>query len=264
MSTQLTAEETALAVKDLVRVYPVRVNNDRDEPVNGQGLCLVSKILFKEPRKTSSGATVHGFMKVRMTCAGDETDTSVAQKKAADIVRFQDSKNPILITTVGGWFPITDDDRAILEKTDVKMDANNENEKQLRDEAAKERIRKDRAVARELQERARELETEVDEGRDIDSNPESLDFYTKTRVTEYYLWDMVQSQKAKLAEIEGKLESTREVLYNISMTHPDYTDRWLDRYNSVRNERGASDYVPNSDQLRESEEWNARRALREN
>lgn len=240
--SNLTPEQLSHAVRDNVKFYPVTVKSEIDNPVRDQGLGLLSFNLFDEPRVTKNGKKVYGFVKLRGNYPGSEHDTSVAQRASSEIIRTQDSKYVIGIGRVGMWIPITNDSDAYAEKIDVKM---KEDEIQFRDEAAKEKAKKDKEIVRELTEKAEELRREADEGRDVDSRQDSLDFYTKKRFTEDQVYQWVRSKEKDLEEFRQKLNSVREDLLNLSNAHPEYEEQWLGHMNKVRSERHIPDYIPN-------------------
>lgn len=247
MTTELTPEQVAAAVKENVS-FPHVVKNEVDDPVYGQGLGLLSMELFDEPRVTKRGKKVYGFAKLRGNYDGNEHDAKLAQDKASDIVRLQDSKHKILIVPVGKWFPITEDDDASREKLDVKMNKDDKDDKSeihLRDEAAREKAKAERAKIRELTEKAEELRREKDEDRDIEGDQTSLDFYTKKRFTEDQVYQWYRSKEVELEEWRQKLETVRKELYNLRQQNPSHEERWVDRMNEVRRERKIPDYVPN-------------------
>lgn len=248
----LTDEETTHAVRDLVRTYPVTVKREIDPPVPNQGLAIVTFEYFDVPKQTKCGKPLYGFGKVRMCVPGSDLDYAFAQKKAEEIVREIDSKHKNYIAPVGHWFPLTTDDGASREAVDVRM---TDEEVQFRDQAAKEKLQKDRQIARELQERSEELRHETEEGKDIHSRPESLEWYTMHRVTEFTLYDMIKVQENKVKELRDKLTETRQKLLNAQTLHPEYVDMWVDRYNAERKKSGISAYIPNEYNLADYNDW---------
>jgi hypothetical protein len=248
----LTPEQTQAAVADLVKTYPVSVKTDRDEPIRDQGLGLLSFNLFDEPRVTKNNKKVYGFVKLRGNCPGNPMDASVAQRNASEIIRTQDSRHRIGIAPVGTWIPITTDDDAYGEKVDVRM---KDEEIHLRDEAAKEKAKKDKEIIRELAEKAEDLRREAEENRDVDARQDSLDYYTKKRFTEDQVYQWVRSKEKDLEEFRQKLVGVRTDLYNLSRAHPEYEEQWLAHMNKVRSERGIPDYIPNELHEENLKEW---------
>lgn len=230
----LSAEQLDAAVKTNIS-FPTVVKSMVDAPITNQGLSLMSFMFLPEPKKLPNGKTVYGYVKNRGNYAGSIDDTTLAEQKAATIVKEQDSKFKIRIAPTGYWVPITDDDGAAQSALDVRM---NEQEIHLRDEAVRAKQASERQAMRELKEREQEVKS-----KDIYDNPESLEFYTMKRVVDYTLYDHIVAQEEKLREVREKLEMNRNICANLEKTHPEYRSQWIDRYNTERAGVGIPAYV---------------------
>lgn len=254
----LTKEQTDAAVQELVSKFPVGVKSDFDEPISQQGLGLISQFFFAEPKKLPNGKYVYGFQKLRGNYPGDERDMTYALKGASNIVKNQDSKHPIRIVPVGHWFPITNDDSAVKEKIDVRM---NDEERHLRDEAVREKQQEDKNIIRQLRQREEELKRDDD---DVYARPESLDFYTMKRVTEFRLYDAVLGQLKKYEDLRDKLNETRTILVGLEQNHPEYENQWVERYNEKLAETKCGSFVPNQLNVDDYIAWKKERIVTRN
>jgi hypothetical protein len=233
------------------------VTKEVDEPIVNQGLGLLSFNLFDVPRVTKNNKKVYGFLKLRGNFPGSVHDTKIAQEKAAEIVRLQDSRHPIKIAPVGMWLPITDDNDASNDKVDVKIDPDNKEDIQFRDEAAREKAKKDKAIAMQLAERAQDLRREMEEDITADVDQTSIDDYTKTRFTEDRVYQWVRAKEIDLEEFRAKLTTVREKLYDMHLKNPEFESKglWIDHMNNVRKQTGVSEYVPNELHEADLKKW---------
>jgi hypothetical protein len=234
----LTPSETALAAKDLIK-YPQVVRGHEDEPIPNQEVGLFSFNLFREPKKMQSGHLAYGFVKFRGNYSSNETATA----KATSIIKTQDSTNEVLIFPVGQWYPITTDPNIVTDRLDVKM---NDNDKQLRDQAAKEKQEDDKKIMRQIKEREEECKS-----HDHYDDTRSLDFYTMKRNTEKFLTEAIEAARTKLEESELKRRTVWNILRQIEVDYPEYPDTWLDRYNQERAKAGIPEYIPSDKQFQD-------------
>jgi hypothetical protein len=212
----------------------------QDPPLPGQGCSLISVLPFAEPKKTETGDTVYGFVKVRGTYAGSHIENDVAIKASHKLIKEFDSQHDIQIVPVGTWVPFSLKNTHVADKIDVKM---KDDEIQLRDLAAREKQAKDREATRELKEREADVLS-----HDIYDNRESLDFYVMKRNVLTNLLDTERGLVAKLEDTRKKLADQSLIAARIDSAHPEYLDQWLDRYNEKRREVRIPDYVePESD-----------------
>lgn len=236
----LTPDEISQATSDLLIKYPTEFTKPTDDVIVGQTVGLVSFALSKEPIKSSvTGKNCHGFIKIR----GNHPDAETAIQKAQNIVKTQDSKFKILAIPVGQWIPITDDEKLVKEMVDVPDDGTDS--PQLRSETANQKKKEMDRKAREFQEqeddrkrkeialRAQELQKP-----DYGADPESLENYVMKRVTQQALYDQLQKDINTVKERMQKYLECRMILENIESYHPDFPDRWVERYNQERLKAG--------------------------
>lgn len=242
----LTGKVGEAAVKGQIVHYPQVVRGNRDYPVLQQAMGLISFMLFAEPKKTKNGVPVYGFFKLR----GNHIDVDQCKAKAAGIIREQDSKNKIKIAEVGAWLPITEEEQGgvVQETVDVRTDATEQDK--LREIAIKEEKDKAERIMRELRER----EEEVKNGRDYNSDPEHLDYYTMKKVVWLRLHENIELQRKQLKDLEGKWQATRNILADLDSRHSEYATAWIDNYNIERRKTKIPDYVPSETQNKLYEE----------
>jgi hypothetical protein len=228
-----------------VGTYRQVVRTVSDEPITNQTIGLLSFILFEEPKKTKRGKNIFGFVKLR----GNYADEHAARRNASNIVKEQDSKYRIRLGPVGTWLPITEDDDFVKDQLDVRL---NDDEIQLRDEAAHEEEIKRQRKIRELREKEDQVK---DERNDLYADREGLEYYTMKRVTEKELHNNVDIIRNKLEDIISKLNTVRQEVCDLDAKHPDYDGQWVERYNVERRKSGIPDFIPNERVLSDFEQW---------
>jgi len=224
------------AVEGQMVHYPKVVRTMTDPPLVGQRLSCVSFMLFKEPKKLSNGVPVYGYIKMR----GNWADESQATFEASKIIKEVDSKYQVRVAPTGAWVPITDEQAFIKDVIEVRT---SKEQILLHDEAAKEKMAEERRIKNEIREREEELKNDGD----IYDDPTSLTYYSMRRVTEKTL---IESRDRQI----NQLESTHQILYKVrkelkklEIDHPDYIDKWIDRYNEERHKAGIPDFVPSEE-----------------
>lgn len=215
----LTDEQTKSAMEsNVVRSYPKVVRHKVDPPITGQLITNVSYMLLKQPQDG-----VYGFLKIRGTHGSDKD----ALQDAERIIKCVDSCSTIHQAHVGYWIPITNNEKYTLEKMDVKTQ---ENDIALRDKATKENAQKNDEMKRQLQERKEKLETDTKNPED----PESLDYYTKQRVSKMELQKYIKNGEEKMKTLKTSLKKANKRIEKLNKKHPDYVKQWLPRYNEER------------------------------
>jgi hypothetical protein len=217
----LTKEETKNACAELIRNYPAVSRHGVDPAIDGQEITCLSFMLLKEPKNG-----VYGFVK----CRGSHRDVDAATKKCETLIKEVDSVFPIHQAKTGYWVPITNNPAYSEDRLDVKT---KEQEIALRDQAQKDQVRQTQQKSRELEEKKKEVET-----RDIDADPESLDFYTKKKVSQKELKGYIDSGVQKLNYLKKQLKKINKEVLEINKKHPVYIDQWLDNYNKSRENVG--------------------------
>lgn len=234
----LNNAEAQSANRALISEFPKVIRGDRDPPITQQSHGNVSFLLLKAPRKQPDGKSIVGFFKLR----GNWADINQCKQAAAKIIREQDSMNKIRVAEVGVWFPITDGDGQ-AESVDVNTNIPAEEEK-IKAEAIKTREEEKNRIARELKER----EQEVKDAKDINDDPESLDYYVMKRVVWLRLQENIEQYRTKTEDLEKKWRETRKLLDRLEVSHPGFEAEWIDRYNEERRKSKIPDYIPSEEQ----------------
>jgi len=227
-----------------ILTYPRIVRSNKDPIISGQNIGIVSFMQFDKPMKLKNGRLVYAFFKVR----GVYESVDVATAKAKELVRNVDSKFRMLLSPVGEWLPVLDDDSAVKDILEVTKD---DQEKSLRDEAAKKKQQEDERIMREIREKEHELRTTGD----IYDNPESIEYYTMKRTTESRLTDEMELKKIQQESMREKRTMVRDELYELEKKHPEYHNKWVDVVNAKRKESGTPAFVPKPGQFEEYEEY---------
>lgn len=230
----LTGEVGQAAVNGQLLYYPKAVRSNKDLPVSKQHNGLVSFVLLKEPQKLKSGKPLYGFFKLR----GNYSDLEQAESKGARIVREQDSKYKIRVCDVGEWLPLTDDDGLVQKNVNVNLDATDEERK--REIAMREEEANRAAKMRELRER----EEEVRNGGDYNDDKSHINYYTMKMVVWIRIQENIEMLQKQISQLEGKLETTRDLLRDLDEKHPEHYKMWVDNYNVERRKSGFPDYTP--------------------
>lgn len=217
----LTQEQTTEAMKELIRNYPAITRHGTDPSITRQEIGLVSFMLLKEPKDG-----IYGFIKLR----GNYEDVEAATKKSEDIIKNVDSVFPIHQLNVGFWHPITNNEKYTQDRLDVKT---NENEIMLRDRAAKENEAKNQRQRKEIENQKEEVKNV-----DIDSDKDSLDYYTKKRVSQKNLNAYVNQAYEKIKTLKKSLKGVNKEILELNKAHPSYVNHWLENYNKVRVKSG--------------------------
>lgn len=231
------------AVQGQIQEYPKVVRRMEDPRLVGQDVGLLSFMLFKEPKKLSTGKYAYGFVKLR----GNYGSVDTAKAEATKLVRDVDSKFEIKLAPVGYWVPITDDDSFTKEKFEVKE---KETDVILGEQATKEKEEDDKRKMREIEKRKAEL---IEDG-DIYDHPESLRYFSMKMVTVIRLMETREAYKKNFATIEENLEKVEKEVYKLTKANPNYVNEWIDCYNDERSKGGVPNYVPDDDQMKEHEE----------
>lgn len=219
----LTDDETKAATEFLVSEFPRVARHKVDPPVQNQSFAVLSYMLLEKPVEG-----VHGFAKVR----GVFSDAELATQHSEKLIKEHDSLFKIHIVPVGHWVPVSDNERFSSDRLDVKSRGQ---EMALRDRAAKEAEDKNKEMQRELKEQKEQLEKDES---DVDNDPESLDYYTKKRVTEREIYGYIQAVEDKAKMLKKSLKKVREEIVGLNKAHPTYDDLWLENYNTARRRAG--------------------------
>lgn len=217
----LTDEQTQIASKALLNQFPRIMRGSYDKEIMNQMFTNISFAFLKEPKDG-----VYGYFKPR----GSWRDVETATAEAEAVIKYQDSSCQIHIAPTGYWSPITNNERFTLDQMDVKTQ---EQDMALRDRAAKENVLKNQAQQRELKDRKEQIKREEEES-EFDRN--SLDYYTKKRVSKRELMGYIQAGKAKIQLLKKSLRKLDEEISELNKDPAcaGYDDKWLENYNNAR------------------------------
>ncbi len=223
----LTDEETKLASAALIHKFP-RVTRYTHIPNKGgvQKFTNMSFILFNEPKNG-----VYGYFRP----SGEWLDGDIATTEAELVIKEVDSLSKIHLAPSGHWSPITNNEQFSLDQMDVKM---KEEDHALRDRASKEKEAQNRQEQRELNERAEELKKDES---DLDHDKESLDYYTKKRVSKRELQGYILQANEKIKTLKKSLRKVEKEINELNKRHPVHIDAWLKHYNDARRRVGLPD-----------------------
>ncbi len=219
----LTKDELESAKKDnMIRSYPKVIRYKNDPRIPGQEISTASFMLLKEPKDG-----VVGFIKPR-----GSFDSEQATKHSEDIISNVDSIFVIHQLNTGYWNPITNNEKYTLDQMDVKTQ---KEDIALRDRAAKENAAKNAQLQREIQEQKELLRQE---NPDETEDPDSLDYYTKKRVSQKELRGYIMQATEKLHTLKKSLKKVETEIIQLNKKNPTYIDKWLDNYNNARRRVG--------------------------
>jgi hypothetical protein len=231
---------------NLVPFPPTRViRSDTDPPLTDQAVGLVSFVIFKEPRTTVNNQKCFGLFKLR----GNYQNEKDADARASLLIREVDSANRVFVTPVGKWVPLTSDLNFSKDFLDVKI---NEDEIQLRDQAAKEKQSESRKIVTDLNDRIEKL-TRPDD--DIYSDKTTLRYYAMKRVSEMKIFEEVNNYVKKLESMRETLTQVRTELKALETNYPDHPGKWIELWNEERAKTGIPKFVQKPDCFKDYEEW---------
>jgi Family of unknown function (DUF5832) len=227
--------------------FPVKrvIRSDVDPPILDQNVGLVSFVIFKQPQKTKTGELCFGLFKLR----GNYQNEKDCDARASLIIRETDSANRIFVSPVGKWLPLTSDLNFAKDFLDVKI---NEDEIQLRDQAAKEKQSDSKKVLNELNDRIEKL-TRPDD--DIYSDRTTLRYYAMRRITEMKVLEEVGNYMKKLDSMRETLVQVRTELKNLEAEHSDYSGQWISLWNEERKKTGTPAFLESPGQFKDYENW---------
>ena len=239
----LTEPEVKEAMESLnntafVRKFPRVDRTYADPPVPMQNIGLVSFTPAKGATPNENG--VFGFAKLR----GNYSTNIEADQRAEFLIRNVDSYHQIYHTYVGRPFPITfsSDYSAETSEVDIRREttkAVSSNIKKQKDE--------DQKTVREMKEREEKLLAESQKARgddgvgDPDIDP--YDEYITQCVKKAQLsWTFIEHLK-KLKEVRDIIIKTREVIEKMDEKHPDFKEKYFEKYMEARKNAGLDEKV---------------------
>jgi hypothetical protein len=223
---ELTAARQTLVHKDFINLQFPRTRKVRSDPeLIGQKYALISFI-------PSAGATpdedgCFGVAKVR-GCFNTVDD---ADDKSDDLIRNFDSYAEIDVVYVGKEFPVMKNNDVYVKET-REVDIRNILDKTTR-KYLEEKRKKEKETIDDIKRRQKEIE-ETPEQED----KESLDYYIKVRVKRANAMMRKNEANAVIKQCATVIEKTGAELADIEENHPEFTETYLDRYETVLKQSG--------------------------
>lgn len=223
---ELTAARQTLVHKDFINLQFPRTRKVRSDPeIIGQKYALISFI-------PSAGATpdedgCFGVAKVR-GCFNTVDD---ADDKSDDLIRNFDSYAEIDVVYVGKEFPVMKNNEVYVKET-REVDIRNILDKTTR-KYLEEKRKKEKETIDDIKRRQKEIE-ETPEQED----KESLDYYIKVRVKRANALMRKNEANAVIKQCANVIEKTGVELADIEEKHPEFTETYLERYETVLKQSG--------------------------
>jgi hypothetical protein len=199
-----------------------------DPPQINQKIVLVSFVPSQTAKPDKDG--VFGFMKVRGVYATE----SEANDRAEFIIRNVDSYHDIYHAFVGRPFPVTTTDMYCdeIKQIDIRKKATD-----VISEDILSQKRKERRDIEEMKEREKALLAESDRAQRNEPADEFETYITEQVKRAQLLWTYVETTK-KLKQMRSSIDSTTSSLQEKEETHPEYFDKYRERYIQARKEAG--------------------------
>lgn len=229
----LSDEEVECAKSDLVKdIRYTQVEQHFSDPVQmGQNIALVSFIPSKGARPDKDN--IYGMMKVRGVYATEDE----ANDRAEYIIRNVDSYHEIYHCYVGKPFPITTSEIYSGEIKSIDI-------RQKTTEIVSEDILSKKKQEKQQIEEIKQKEKLLLEESKRAQNDEPLDpfeqYITEQVKRAQLLWTYSETQK-KIVQMKENIEKAKRVIQDIETEHPDYKDKYKQRYFEARKEAGLPD-----------------------
>lgn len=195
-----------------------------DPPITNQNICLFSFIPTKGARPDSKG--VYGFGKIR----GVYSTEREADERSEDLVRNHDSYHKIFYTNVGRPFPVTISDKFTANVNEVDL------QRQIKAEIAadvKSKREKERKEIEQIQERAKNLQEDVDKEAE-----DSSEVYTTLRTKKAQLiWTYLETLK-KIDQMKESIIKTRKEIAEYDEEDPSLKEVFYEKFLDARKKAG--------------------------
>lgn len=225
----LDKDDLSAAKEQLIKKVPHITRRRMDPPLINQVVGNVSFLLLDKPQDG-----VVGFFKNR----GNWPNEKTAEEEAESLIMNHDSAFTIYQFPVGGWVPITTNEKYAQQTSDIDISGNIDDKMRS---AQKEKKQKDQKIMREIKER---MDMAVDDDCDPYSNTEGIDYYTMRRWGEIQLKQHIVKAQLAVQGYQRSLEKMKAEIKELNKKNPIYTGTWVDHMNVTRKERGLPDYVP--------------------
>jgi len=232
--TEVSEAMKALNNNSFTDKFPRIDRTYADPPIPMQNIGLLSFTPAKGATPNENG--VFGFAKVR----GNYATPMEADQRAEFIIRNVDSYHQIYHLYVGRPFPITSSSEYSAEtsEVDIRREATktvSSHIKQQKDEEQKE--------VRDMKEREEKMLAESKKAREDDGNGAAVggdpyEKYITLSVKKAQLsWTFLEHLK-KLKEVRDIIIKTRKEIAELDNEHPDFRDKYFDKYMKAREDAG--------------------------
>lgn len=201
----------------------------------GQTICLVSFVPSKGAKPDKDN--IYGMMKVRGVYPTEEE----ANKRAEFLIREVDSLHEIYHCHVGRPFPITTSE---IFSNEVKSIDVRQKATEIISEDILSQKRNDRKQVEEIKQREKAL---LEESKRAEKN-EPIDpfesYITEQVKRAQLIWTYVETQK-KMKTMKENIAKATETIEQADTEHPDFFERYKERYYQARKEAGLPEEDPN-------------------
>lgn len=242
MSTPPLAEDQVapameeLNITSFIEKFPRVDRTYADPPIHLQTFGLVSFIPAKGASPNNDG--IYGFAKLR----GNYASTIEADQRAEYLIRNVDSYHQIFHAYVGRPFPLT-------KSSDYSQETKEVDIRRGMTESISESIKKvkedETQTIQEMKNREEELLAESKKAKDDDQTKEPevdpYEEYTTLCVKKAQLtWTLIEHIN-KLHQVRDSIINSRERLSELDVDHPDYKDKYYEKYMTARRAAGLPD-----------------------
>jgi hypothetical protein len=213
-----------LNIKDFIHKFRKVERKYMDPPLSLQNIGLVSFIPTRGARPDSKG--VYGFIKLR----GNFGTEREADERAEDLIRKHDSYHNIQHVYVGRPFPLTIKKDFIknINEIDIQKHATAEISAQI-----KEKREKERKEVEIIQDRAKNLQEEVDK-----EAVDTQELYTTLRTKKAQLiWTYLETLK-KIDQMKESIIKTRQEINEFDEKEPHLREIFYDKFLDARKRAG--------------------------
>jgi hypothetical protein len=237
-SVKLNDEEVNEAMKDLnntsfVEKFPKLDRTYQDPQVPMQNIGLISFVPAKGAEPNKNG--VYGFAKLR----GNYGTMLEADQRAEYLIRNADSYHQIYHTFVGRPFPITSSSEYSAETTeiDIRKETTHAVSSSVKDKKDKEQ-----QVMKEIKDKEEKMleeskKAKEDDGfQDIEVDP--YESYITLCVKKAQLTWTFKEHLSKMKEVRNLIIKTRSELKELDENHPDFSEKYFEKYMKARKEAG--------------------------
>lgn len=238
-NAQAEAAMAELNVTSFVDKFPKVDRTYADPPLSMQHIGLFSFIPAKGATPNEHG--VYGFAKIR----GNYQTPMEAEQRAEFLIRNVDSYHKIYHAYVGRPFPVTNSSSYSAETSEI--DIRKETTKAVTS-SVKDKRDEEQRIVQEIKEREEKLLAESKRAREDDGvgevpETDPYDQYITLAVKKAQLsWTFLEHQK-KLREVRDIIIKTRQELSELDAKHPDFREKYFEKYISARREAGLDENI---------------------